>query len=317
MSRASSPPGPLVRLRRLLAGIVCLAATLGTFLPSAAQEVLSVPELDAAYRVAESYYELAFRQLENLSARFERVSSALSAAITEGDEAEQADLYIEQFDIGQELRGEQRRVSEKAQELRDARAAYLDGLAVELEHAMELAAVTTDSTARAALQNTVGNTRSKMEELYEMEDPPETLEPLPEMNAEPRDGPVELRYKADVLELRATMYEEQRAYNDRRLESLRRDQRLLRMADDFVAGINLFDDATSPVRAGASRNDPPPDAARAGAAADSLAAEGVPLTLEQRIAGLELLQEAITEAIQTIRVRAVTLRRLAGGEWAW
>jgi hypothetical protein len=40
------------------------------------------------------------------------------------------------------------------------------------------------------------------------------------------------------------------------------------------------------------------------------------MTLEQRIQDLELLQEEITERIETIRLKAATLRRLAGGEWA-
>jgi hypothetical protein len=145
-----------------------------------------------------------------------------------------------------------------------------------------------------------------------------TLEPEPDINIEPRDGPERLRQKATLLEFTATQYSEQFAYNERQLEGLRRDQALLRRSGDFLADFTRFDDPTLPVGTPTNRNVALRNQEDLPLAADSSRVSGAPLTLEQRIEALEALQEEITERIQNVLTRAQIFRRRAGGgEWAW
>jgi hypothetical protein len=138
-----------------------------------------------------------------------------------------------------------------------------------------------------------------MGRLRTLPEPEITLEPLPEISIEPRDGPNELRLKAGRLEFAATRYEQQQAYFTQQLEDLRRDQRLFQIYRDFRADRERFGDRP-PVGGTGTRNVPPPE------------------QLQQQIDALELLQEELDQRIQTIRTRAADFRRRAGGgEWAW
>ena len=107
----------------------------------------------------------------------------------------------------------------------------------------------------------------------------------------------------------------QLAFNEVQLEGLRREQNLSRRSQDFLADRRRFDDQPAPVGP-PGRPDRAQDQAQLPPGADSLGVEWGSLTVEEKIQALENLQEEITQRIQTIRVRAGILRRLAGGEWA-
>jgi hypothetical protein len=91
---------------------------------------------------------------------------------------------------------------------------------------------------------------------------------------------------------------------------------LLRRSEDFLADFARFDDPTLPVGLPGARSVSNPGQITPPPGADSIRAEGRPLTLEERIQALEFLQDEIARRIDNIRIRAATLRRLAGGEWA-
>jgi len=281
-----------------------------------AQEELTLPELEGLYRSAMAGYEEAFEVLEVLSSQFDRASLDFSAALVAGDEAAQNRAYAETLRIAGVRRQAQRRVEDKVEELKEASDRLLDATARSLEELLAQADTASDPVDQRALATFVTDTQNRIRELRNLEDPQVTLEPEPDINAAPRDGPAVLRAKATILEVTANQYEEQYAYYARHLEGLRRDQSLLRRSGDFLAGITRFDDPTVPVGPPGARTIPPPGQVQPPPGADSLGVDGGFLTLEQRIQALEVLQEEITQSVQNMRVRAENLRRLAGGEWA-
>ena len=313
---SSTGPDRGVFKRPLVTGVWLAILMAGTLTSASAQGGLTLPELDGQYRSALLEYEAAFQALEVLESQFDGASHDLSVAIAAGDDAAKNRAYAETLQISAQKWLRQRRVEDLVVVLREARDRLIDATAQYLEDLLAQAATALDPVVAGELRSLVTDTGNRLTELRRLEDPQVTLEPAPDINAAPRDGPRELRDKATILDVTASRYEEQHAYNQRQLEGLRRDQNLLRRRGDFLADASRFDDTTVPVGPPGSRAVPTPDQAQPLPEADSLGLGVGPLTLEQRIRALEVLQEEITQRIQTIRVRASNLRRLAGGEWA-
>jgi hypothetical protein len=283
-----------------------------------AQEELTLLELEGEYRVALADYEAAFQRFEILSDQFDAAQRDFASATADGDEGARREAYERTFRIASERRQAQRRVENEVAQLREIRERLLNATAAQLEEFLAVARTATDPLNQEELRTFITDTRNRITELRDVEDPPVTLEPEPDITIEPRDGPERLRQKATLLEFTATQYTEQFAYNERQLEGLRRDQSLLRRSGDFLAGITRFDDPTVPVGAPGTREVRPPGQDQPPPIADSLRAPGPPLTVEQKIEALEALQEEITERIQSVLNRARTFRlRAGGGEWAW
>lgn len=317
MTHHSSAGSGRLGFNRPLFKAISLAFFLASPLTGAyAQEELTLPELEGLYRSAMAGYEEAFEVLEVLSSQFDRASLDFSAALVAGDEAAQNRAYAVVLRIAPQRRQAVRRVEDKAQELLVARDRVLDANAQYLTDLLTQADTASNPADQRFLATFVTDTRNRIRELRNLENPQVTLEPEPDINWEPRDGPAVLRAKATILEVTANQYEEQYAYYARQLERLRRDQSLDRRSGDFLAGITRFDDPTVPVGPPGARTIPPPGQVQPPPGADSLGIEGGFLTLEQRIQALEVLQEEITQSVQNMRVRAEVLRRRAGGEWA-
>ena len=313
----TKPSGRVGPLHPLVSAISLAFLFAGPVFPLCGQEELTLPELEGLYESAVAEYDGAFRALEVHTSQFDRASQDLTDAIADENDEARNRAYAETLRIAGLRRQAQRRVEDKVEELRDVRERLLDATAQYLAELLAQASSAADPVSQEELRSLVTDTGNRLTELRNLEDPQVVLEPEPNINAEPRDGPRELRDKATILDVTASRYEEQFAYYRRQLEGLRRDQNLLRRRGDFLADASRFDDTNVPVGPPGSRNVPPPDQAQLPPEADSLGTEGGVLTLEQRIQALEVLQEEITQRIQTIRVRASTLRRLAGGEWAW
>jgi len=307
----------LGRAKRALPALLCvLASSLAAPPALQGQDELTLPELEGLYRGALADYEGAFEVLEVLESQFDRASQDLTDALAEGNEEARNSAYAETRRLGPLRRQAIRRVEEKAAEVREARrqlqnatADYLEELVLALEEPSG------NPEERQALLAIMTDTRNRLYELRDLEDPPVTLEPEPDIGKEPTDSPSDLRAKANILEIRAGGYEDQLAFNQTQLEAMRREQRLLRRSADFVADATRFDDPVVPVGPPTSRTVPPPGEVQP-SGADSTQAGETPLTLEQRIQALELLQEEIAQRIQEIRIKAAGLRRDAGGEWA-
>lgn len=313
------PPGLRHRgvLRRLVATGSIALLVIGTGVGASAQEELTLLELQGEYRVALADYDAAFQRFEILSDQFDSASRDFSSATDAGDEAAQREAYERTYRIAMERRLAQRRVEAEVAQLRELRERLLSVTAAHLEDLLAVADTATDPVSGEELAAFIADTGNQIRELRDVEDPPVTLEPEPDINIELRDSPEQLRQKATLLEFAATQYTEQFAYNERQLEGLRRDQSLLRRSRDFLADFTRFDDPAVPVGA-VNREVTPPGQDQPPPIADSLGVQGAPLTFEQKIEALEALQGEITERIQNVLSRAQLLRRRAGGgEWAW
>jgi hypothetical protein len=178
-----------------------------------------------------------------------------------------------------------------------------------------LARVDSVSTPQDSLDlaTTIEDTRFRIEALRQAENPPETLEPEPDIVITRTDTPAQIRAKATFLDLRADQAEAQLVEYGRRLEQLQREQSLERRSQDFLDGVARYDAATLPVAA--VRPGQPTEAGDI-PVVDTLGGQTAPLSLEERIQSLLLLQVALTERIQRVRAKAQNFRRQAGGEWA-
>jgi hypothetical protein len=288
----------------------------GTGGAALAQEELTLLELKAEYRVAQGDYDVAFQRFEILSGQIDAAQRDFSSATAAGDEAAQREAYERTLLIASETREAQSRVENEVAQLREIRERLLNATAAQLEELLAVADTATDPLDLVDLSVFVSDTQNQITELRDVEDPPVTLEPEPDINIELKDSPEQLRQKASLLEFTATQYNDQFAYNERQLDGLRRDQILLRRSGDFLADFTRFDDPAVPVGA-VNREVTPPGQDQPPPIADSLGVQGAPLTLEQKIEALEALQEEITGRIQNVLTRARLLRRRAGGgEWA-
>jgi hypothetical protein len=253
---------------------------------------------DLRHSSATDLYNSALSDLEVYEREFTQASQALDEAITSGDDEAALEAYARVQQVAGLRRRAQRQVEERAGELREARRQLLEVNRTYLQDLLDQAAVVADPVEREALASLIEGTSLEIGRLRTLPEPEITLEVLPEISVEARDGPNELRLKAGRLEFAATRYEEQQAYFSQQLEDLRQDQRLFQITRDFLADQQRFGDRP-PVGAAGARNVPPPE------------------QLEQQIQELELLQEDLTRRIQIIRTRAADFRRRAGGgEWA-
>ncbi len=279
---------------------ILFGLTLGALLPQQAvpQEETSLEVADLRHRSATDLYNSAVRDLEAYEAQFTQVSQTLDEAIAAGDDEAALDAYARVRQVAGLRRRAQRQVEERAEELREARRMLLEANRTYLQDLLDQARTVEDPVQREALASLIEGTSLEIGRLRTLPEPEITLEVLPEINIEARDGPIELRLKAGRLEFAATKAEEQQTYFSRQLEDLRRDQRLFQISRDFLADRERFGDRP-PVGGAGARNVPPPE------------------QLEQQIEELELLQEELAQRIQIIRNRAADFRRRAGGgEWA-
>jgi len=141
------------------------------------------------------------------------------------------------------------------------------------------------------------------------------LQVLQEITIQTSDTPQDILGKAGFLDHRADQYESELAQTEQRLDQLRNQQRRDRLVQDMVADAQRYDDTRAPVGPPGSRTTDP---LRPGQVLpDTLGVGELPLTLEERIEGLQLLRERLADYIVQVRDRAELFRRRArGGEWA-
>jgi hypothetical protein len=310
MSLARRRGSPRGRLGSPL--VVALSAVfLTVVLPvsSDAQEQLALPELELAYRASLDEYSAAFRALEVLEMRFGRASEALRSARNAGDKGGQEEALAIILRLGPERTQQELRVGEKAREVSAARGRLLEARSQRLEEFLGQAEIAREPDEIRELAILVQDMRFQIAELRAQEDPEVSLEPEPYIVIEPRDGYEEIRDKADLLDLRGDQYEDLLGEIDRTLAGLRRDLRLMRRSDDFVAGVERFGDIRLPVGPPGARPDRDPDVAQPPAVGVGTAAEERPLTLEERIQALEITQREVVARIESIRVKAESFRR--------
>ncbi len=288
----------------LAASILGLTALMGLATPAevASQEAIRVAALETErrleYEASASAYEGALAGRAAAEARFARITQELEDAGTLSDEQRRNEALAQAQRLASELFGLDSRVAETGASLQDARGRYLEILDIQLDflaERIEFAGTAADSTELGALYRDL---RTRFVEVGRDNRGAVTLVAtvMPEITASPRDGPRELRAKADLLERRAQQADSAIAYIDSELVDLERRAQRDRGMNALQRGIERFDDNRVPVQPSSQGEDANP-------------ANETP---EQRVASLRLLRDVYVERRLVALQRAAEFRALAG-----
>lgn len=298
--------GCLATLRWIVPLVALSVLTpLATPLHGSAQEPTRIAALEnerrLEYQAAADAYESALGARAAAEVRFARVTQELEDARTLGDDVRRNDALAQAQRLTSELLALDSRVAATNTSLEEAREGYLEILDIRLDflaERIEFAGTAQDSTQLGAMYLDLSN---RFAEVDSDERGAVTLVAMviPEITATPRDGPRELRAKADLLERRAQQADSLIMYIDTELVDLERRARRDRGMQALQRGVERFDDARVPVQ--------PPSPAE-----DDAQAQDATETPEQRVESLSQLREFYVRRRQEALRRANEFRALAG-----
>ena len=297
-------------ISRILPLALLLALWPGSAWP---QDVLTIQELELQYSSKVRQHQAAFDAWEAMESRFDRAIDSLNAAEDSGNTARTNRAFTVFRQVAGEISVQKLRVDNIAEEVRIARSTLLSALNQQLEELIQQVDSAVDPQERRELAAILNDRNNRYLELRAEEAPETTLEPMQDIIIDPRDTPEIIIRKAELLDFRANQYEARAAEVGRRLEELRRDQRRARQVRDFVAGVERYDDTRLPVVSPGARTVTSPDPGQLPSGADTLGVEARPLTPEERIQNLDLLQQELEIRLQQIRDKAERFRRQARG----
>jgi hypothetical protein len=273
-------------------------------------------ELELAYLSASDAHQIALRAWEGQDRRLNRILADLDSARASGDQDRVNRAYAAIQTQAGELSRMDREVARTAEALAEAREPYLAALSDRVEELISELGETRDPAERRDLAAVLEATNNRYEVILQesLVEPEIELQVLQEITIQTSDTPAEIRSKAGFLDYRADQYEAERVLTEQRLEQLRAQQRRARAVRDFITDALRYDDTRPPVVPSGSSATNPPDPGQV--LPDTLGVEERPLSLEERIAGLQLLSDRLADYIVRVRDRADLFRRMAGGEWA-
>lgn len=311
-------PLPLPRrtVPALIVALLALAVGGGPWsaVPAPAQEVQDlVAEQNLEYRSAKNAHQSALDARAAAERRFNRALQEIRDAQEEGDEDRLRQAYARAQEQALQLQSLEERVRERAAEVERARQALLDVLDRQVERMMAELGETTDPDEQADLAALVRELNVRIREVEregEVLEEEARLVALPEIAWDPRDGPEELRWKAELLERRARQYAARIDEIAVQIEDLRRRQRRNRSLSDLVTGIQRFDDdqvpVVSPSEDGGSQAGGGVDGGGEEEGEEGESTETS--SLDDRIESLELLRERIEEFREQVLFRARQFR---------
>ena len=304
-----------MRLRALLPLFLLL---LLAWSPPAArgQDRPSLQEIELEYQAALRTFEAAVAAREAANSRFNRAANVFSEAKASGNTERTNAAFSDFLRASEELQ----RLDSRVEETRERMRAAGESLLLALDRRREELLAQTDSlepSRRAErrelaflLLDLTNRVREVESAVTEADD--SSLPGLPEVPVDERDGPEELRIKAQFLETRAEQYDSLLTDIDRRIEGLQSRQRTDRRVREFVAGLERFDDLRLPVVAQGRRGDPPAGGGEEPSpeVADSTGLAPREVTLEDRIESLLNLKDRLETYRNAALSRAGVLREL-------
>jgi len=273
------------------------------------QEIVAQREL--AYRAARDAYDAAVSAYDVLSGQFNSALRAVDRARRAQDEQAIQDAMASAYERGVPLRAQDMRVHDAAKVLAAARDSLIQAITARLQELvaeMEVA----PARQRAGLDALFRDLSRRLESLEAEAAQVVSFEPvvLPEINFDPRDGEVDLRAKAELLERIAAVADTVIQDYDRQIHALTNRLRLDQQRRDFLAGTRRFGDTQVPV-VPVRPTEGQQAEGRPAAANDSTSTSGS-LTLEQRIENLKRAR-AQTEAYRKqALIRAAQFRKRIG-----
>ncbi len=255
------------------------------------------------FRQARADYDAAL-------AAFGVVERQWSAALEEVNRARRSgdqDALERAFAVAQDragpLRGQDQRVEEARGGLDARRQVLVDVITLRLEQLVEQMDAAASRAQRTELDVLFRDLQNELRNLEAEAEVTFRLEPvvLPEVTFDPRDGPDDLRSKAQLLERQAADIDTLLVDTDRRMEALDGRLRIQRQRGDLLAGVERFDDTRVPVVI----SGPPPG----GVPADSAGVGTRPLTLEERIEELRIYRTQLAAYRDQLLIKAETFRQ--------
>jgi len=289
---------------RLLGMILAVAALGVATLPAGAQRVEEV----LAQRRLE--YSAALAAHEAAQSAYAVVEQRFSAALNEIDRARRSgdtDAHQRALAVAQERSvpkaDQQRRVEQAADSLRSARQALIDILITRQQDLVGELDAATSATRRQQLDILLRDVTNELRALEDAAEDRLSLGPVAtEITFDPRDGPAQLRAKAEILERLAVVVDTAIQTVDAEIEQLRERLRTERQMRDFLAGTERFGDRSVPVVTG-------PPGGENTVPADSAVAGGRPRTLAERITERGSFRDELIAHRDQLRIRAEQFRR--------
>jgi hypothetical protein len=287
----------------VLAGVAVLGATR----PATAQTTQArLLELSDRYASAKADYEAARKAYQVRDRPFAAALSEVGRARAAGDAAGLERAYREAQDRAGPLQAQTQRVEQTKAALDSTRQALIEIIEVrqgELVAQMDAAA---NSQQRNDLNTLYQDLTRRLQALETEAADTKRFDPMviAEVAADPRDGPSETLAKAQIMEHYAALADTAIQDTDRRIDELKTRLRHQQQRADLMAGVERFDDTRLPVV-----TNPPGSPTTA---ADSTGAGGRPLTLEERIRGLEDYRTQLEAMRDQMLIRAQEFRRKLG-----
>ncbi len=240
-------------MRRSLSGAWWVAAV-ATFLalssPLLAQD--SLAQADIRYRIALTQHAAAVTEVERAFSLWEQAGDRVGMARAGGDGDELEDSLAEFQDRAIGLTDRERAQSQAATRLGDARDAYLDVLNFREEQILAQLDTTMPRPIQQSLMLELVQVRARADEVEEVSGTTETitLQPVPELDVDPRDSLDDLFAKENLMQDVAASYDaivaelqeqimvlEREVQRTQSFEELRRS--VERFGGDFVPGAPL------------------------------------------------------------------------------
>lgn len=258
-------------------------------------------------RAARATHESARRMFEVVDRQFSAALDEVRDARNSGDGERLERAYARALDRSVPLRDQERRLEEAQAALDAARDRLIEVLEARLEQLVREMDAASSAQERTRLDVLFRDLSSELQSLEAEAGGTFRIDPvvLPEIIFDPRDGPDELRFKAEVLERKAADADSVIRNTEGLIQTLSNRLRTQRQVRDMVASLDRFGDTRVPVVTGA----PPGDRT---SVTDSTVVGARPLTLEERI---EELRDYVTQ-LQAYRdqllIRAEQFRRSVG-----
>lgn len=295
-----------------LLGALAAILALAVAPPPAAAQAQSLEELVVQRRLE---YRAARDAFDAARSAYSVVERQFSAALSEVSQARRANnddrlqrAYAQAQDRSVPLRDQDRHLAEAREALGEARGALIQTLTGRQEQLVRQMDAARSAEERASLDALFRDISAELQRLEAEEGETYRVTPvevLPEVTFDPRDGPDEIRAKAEILERQAAVADSAIQNSERQIENLNGRLRNERLRRDFVAGTDRFDDTRVPVVTGLPSGDPT-------SPTDSTVAGARPLTLEERIENLREYIRQLESYRDQLLIRATQFRRAVG-----
>jgi hypothetical protein len=255
------------------------------------------------FRQARADYDAALAAFSVVEQQWSAALEEVNRARRSGDEDALESAFAAAQDRAGPLRGQEQRVEEARGTLDARRQVLVQVITLRLEQLVAQMDAAASRQQRTELDLLFRDAQNELRALEAEAEDTFRLEPvvLPEVTFDPRDGPDDLRSKAQLLERQAADIDTLLLDTDRRMEALDSRLRIERQRGDLLAGVERFDDTRVPVVVGAPGGGAVP--------ADSAGVGTRPLTLEERIEELRVYRTQMEAYRDQLLIKAETFRR--------